>query len=134
MLAQHYKGPEHLVVGIVGVAPTGIGQQKNRSTGESCIGKAESEGACATCLRWKDHPKSRDAQEGDGLRLEPFDLLVERGKACSIFFWTEGIDPGTCSANDVGESQPPFRETPILQIREREVNQAGLVEKFPETV
>lgn len=68
------------------------------------------------------------------MRMVTPNLSFERAQSRPVFYWAQFVDPRTAPADNIGEPQPPFRQSPILPIGERLVHQAGFEEEFPETV
>jgi len=62
------------------------------------------------------------------------DFSLESTESCQILSGTQFTDADTASSDEIGQPKPPLRESPILPIGERRIDQARIEEQFPKAV
>jgi hypothetical protein len=106
---QIFKGCEHVPVGIVGVPATWIWEQEHGHTGQPSGLKAQRQPGGCLCFRREDRAKDGQAEQSDELWAIAGQFSPQSDDARSIFMRSEDIDTRTGAANDIRETQPPFR-------------------------
>jgi len=80
------------------------------------------------------YSKDCDAQEGHDVRLVASYFSFQPGEVSSILNRIENIDPGGAAADNISQSELPFRQASILPIGQRLADQFRLIQKLPKAI
>jgi hypothetical protein len=117
----------------MGISSAGIRKQEDGNTGKPSRGGTEIERPSVAKVS-KHHPVNGHAEEGDDPRMVTSHLPFKSAEAGVVFCRTQFVNADSASADDIGQPELPFRQTPILIVGERLIDQAGFEKEFPETV
>lgn len=82
----------------------------------------------------EDHAKDGHAEQRNDFGPEAGHFASQSDDAGSIFMRSEDIDACSAAANDIRETQSPFREAPIVLIGELVGDQSRFIKELPESI
>ena len=131
-MAQRAECREHRSIGVMGISPAGVRQDKNRAVGQGLRlqPKADSSDPVFGEYRAID----RDAQQGDYVGAIVFHGGHEPFPAGDIVSRLEPTDPCAGALDDVCQAEPPLWKTPVVLVRESLGHELRLEYKSPEAV
>ena len=108
VVTEDFKGCEHLMIGVMGIAPARIWQEKDLRPSQLFVGGSKVERAVRRFFGRKEHAKNCDTQESDDGRLVASDFVFQVCDALLILNGIEILYAGGIAGDDIREAEAPF--------------------------